>query len=133
MMSSHKANSASDEIHMALRLATLLTAQYFTLVCIGFLNSMTASAQEVEVLLLPENTEREEELGRVGTRRNDYEFGLSRISNRDTNTTYIVVDLQEYLHDQITDQLANIYLNDSDISIRKEWIRGEFIHLRVEA
>ena len=59
--------------------------------------------------------------------------GLSRLRVPNSDTTYYVVDEKGAWRGRVREAFADIYRNDSDISIGTDQIRSEFIHLRLRA
>lgn len=102
-----------------------------TFIVAHLLASAAAQGQDAEVLLLPEERSIVDSLTRAGTVQWSGLAGLSRVAFTDVNETYYVIDQVAALRGSISKVLADVWRNDSDLSIRFDSLGGEFIHLRL--
>jgi hypothetical protein len=107
-----------------LNLALLLTLLIGIRVGIG---------QEKEALFLPQDAQLLDERTVRGTTEYPLQPGLSRMTFPDSDITYYVINEVAALQGRLSDQLSDIWRNDSDISIRYDLYRSEFVHLRLRS
>lgn len=103
------------------------------LVAMQLLIAGGGAAQEKDALFLPRDLELLDEKTVVGTVETPLEPGLSRIAFPGSTTTFYVIDEAAVLRAKLADRLSDIGNNDSDISIRYDTYRSEFVHLRLRA
>ena len=99
---------------------------------IHLLSSSAAESQENETLLLPEDQRAVDDIIVRGTRTTAAMWGVSRMTVPGSDTAYYVMDQVTAYRGRIADQLANVQLNDSDVSIHYGPLQDEFVHLRVD-
>ena len=102
-----------------------------TFIIAHLLAATVAQAQDAEALSLPKEQSIVDSLTRAGTVQWSGLAGLSRMEFTDVDETYYVIDQVGALRGWISEALANVWRNDSDLSIRYDLLGGEFIHLRL--
>lgn len=100
-------------------------------VAASLLGAGTASSQSTQVLILPQDDQVVEDVTVAGTQERDLPSGLSRLTVPNTQTTYYIVDEVDAARGNLFNVFADIWRNDSDISIGYDQYRSEFIHLRI--
>src|SRR5690606_25058682 len=99
----------------------------------GLISAEAAVSQETEVLLLPQDQERLDELTVVGSTWTPGLDGLASMTVPSSSSTIYVVDQVAALQGEISAALGSLWRNDSDISIRFGAFGDEFAHLRPAA
>jgi len=113
-----------------------LRQRQFSLIYIGILFNVLivagAQGQELETLILPDDEQAFDRLQVPGSAETTGLSGLSRMSVPNSTTTYYIIRQRDAMRNLISERLADIYRNDSDISIRFDQLGGEFIHIKFD-
>lgn len=100
---------------------------------IALLSSGATEAQEKEALFLPQDAQRIDDMTIRGTSERYLSMGLSRLKIPGSETIYYVVNEETAWQSDLREGFADIYRNDSDISIGTDQLSTEFVHLRIRA
>ena len=87
---------------------------------IGFTTAGSAQSTQPDILVLPDDQTRLDELQLRGTREWPSLHGLSRIVSGDSNEAYLIVNEQDAIQRRILDNLTRMP-NDTTISIDVEY------------